>query len=114
MMRKWIMVAALLAGMGIGMAVFRGADHFQSQGGTVEDSASAAIHKSQRAPEAVGARISRMIATETTAMNENVPINQALDVLFAEGKSPLRTRAFPSGTRGRYPQRYRIATKHSA
>lgn len=90
-MKAWIYVAALSLGLLIGSVLVRTPD--PAQGG-LKHSQITESGRPARSPEPVGVSISRMISAETTAMDEDVPINKALDVLFAERKSPMRTRAF--------------------
>ena len=90
-MKAWVYAAALSLGLLIGTVLVHTAD--PAQGGPAGPRI-AETGKPARPPEPVGVSVSRMISAETTAMNENVPINKALDVLFAERKSPMRTRAF--------------------
>lgn len=90
-MKAWIYVAALSLGLLIGNLLIHSPD--SAQGG-LRNSQITEAARPARPPEPVGVSISRMISAETTAMGEDVPINKALDVLFAERKSPMRTRAF--------------------
>lgn len=93
-MNYWIYVGALVIGLLIGVALDRAQDRATSNQTGSESSGVAGDSKTQRTPEAVGVRIGRMIAAESSAMNESMPLNKATDVLFAERKSPMRTRAF--------------------
>ncbi|MEO5714323.1 MAG: hypothetical protein ABIT37_12620 [Luteolibacter sp.] len=86
-----VYAAALLLGGLIGTVLVRAV--IPSQGGST-GSETTGSRKTARIPEPVGVSISRMISSESAAMDESVPINKALDVLFAERKSPMRTRAF--------------------
>lgn len=93
-MKFGICFGALLLGWVIGTAMVRMADRVSS-GQTSPDEPSLSVKgKSSRAPEAVGVRISRMISGASAAMHEDMPIDKATDLLFAERKSPMRTRAF--------------------
>jgi hypothetical protein len=93
MRRTWVYFSALLLGIGLGTILVGARDargfHFADAG---RNQASAS--QSGHVPEAVGVRIGRLISGVSPAMQESVPINKALDLLFAERKSPLRTRAF--------------------
>ncbi len=90
-MKFWSYAVALLLGVLIGTVLVRTVIPSQSASTRSEIGGS---RQTTRVPEPVGVSISRMISAESTAMNESVPINKALDVLFAERKSPMRTRAF--------------------
>jgi len=86
-----IYAAALFLGVLIGALLVQTAN--PSQPGSTASQITG-TERPPRPPEPVGVSISRMISAESTAMNEDVPINKAFDVLFAERKSPMRTRAF--------------------
>ncbi|RYD33495.1 MAG: hypothetical protein EOP87_10895 [Verrucomicrobiaceae bacterium] len=58
------------------------------------ESISAGDMRSPRMPETVAAVTDRLISAASPAMEEGRPINSGLDLLFAERKSPMRTRAF--------------------
>ncbi len=90
-MKILIYAAALLLGVLIGVLLVQTANPSQI---SPTASQTTGTRKTARPPEPVGVSISRLISAETTAMNEDMPINKALDVLFAERKSPMRTRAF--------------------
>jgi hypothetical protein len=93
-MKIWIYAASLFLGALMGTTLFRTVGDLSGSRTSAADTADAVRIKSARGPEPVGVRIGRMIAAETTAMNENVPINDAVGIFFSEKKSPLRTRAF--------------------
>jgi len=93
-MKIWIYAASMLLGALMGTALVRTVGDLSGSRASAADRADAARKKSARGPEPIGVRIGRMIAAETPAMDENVPINDALEILFNEKKSPLRTRAF--------------------
>jgi hypothetical protein len=93
-MKNWIYAGALLLGVVIGTSLVHTTDGAAIQRTASDDSVTAVNGKAARAPEPVGVRIGRLISAETTAMNEDMPLNKATDVLFAERKSPMRTRAF--------------------
>lgn len=88
-MKISIYAVALLLGVLIGTALVRKVMPAAPTG--AERSGN---RKTARVPEPVGVSIGRMISAESAAMDESVPINKALDVLFAERKSPMRARAF--------------------
>jgi len=92
-MKKWIYLASLVLGVVIGTALVHRGAH-SSPASVRAKEGSAADGGTGRAREGVGARISRMISAGSPAMDEGVPVNKALDILFAERKSPMRTRAF--------------------
>lgn len=92
-MRKWIYLASLAVGGCIGTVLVPRGDQ-QTQAPAPAENAATMYGKLNRAPEGVGAKISRLISSESPAMDGNAPVNKALDALFAERKSPLRTRAF--------------------
>lgn len=92
-MRKWIYLAFLVLGGVIGTALVH-REKWQLRTLVPAGKSATVEGKFPRAPEGVGAKISRMISAESPAMSGSVPINKALDVLFAERKSPMRTRAF--------------------
>ena len=93
-MKNWIYLGALLLGVVIGTSLLRATDGFASRRMALDDSVKTVSVKAARVPESVGVRIGRMISAETPAMNEDMPLNKAMDLLFAERKSPMRTRAF--------------------
>ncbi|MEO8615898.1 MAG: hypothetical protein ABI600_12215 [Luteolibacter sp.] len=93
-MRLLVYSGALLAGVLIGAALVHTVDGAFRQQASPGRSENTATGKTPRFPEVVGVRIGRMISAETEAMREDMPLNKAMDVLFAERKSPLRTRAF--------------------
>lgn len=90
-MKTWVYAVALLLGALMGTVLVRTANPSQSGSTTSEVKGN---RKTDRLPEPPGVSISRMISAESAAMDEGVPINEALDVLFTERKSPMRTRAF--------------------
>lgn len=90
-MKAWIYVAALSLGLMIGSVLVHPPD--SAQGGPKHPELTEAGRPS-RLPEAVGVGVSRLISSESPAMSDDLSINKALDVLFAERKSPMRTRAF--------------------
>lgn len=91
-MKSSIYAASLFLGLAIGTILVRSKDLYRSE--SIRSTASPSAEKVHRPPEQTGVSISRMISAETPAINEDMPINKALDVLFAERKSPMRTRAF--------------------
>jgi hypothetical protein len=92
-MKRWIYLASLVLGGAIGTALVHRGDPPTSRSDAMER-ASDANGNLTRAPEGVGAKISRLISSESPATSGSMPINKALDVLFSERKSPMRTRAF--------------------
>ncbi len=93
-MKSAIYIAAMLLGAAIGTALVRTSDRSSIGMDARDGSSLSMIEKSSRPPEAVGVRVSRMISAATPAMREDIPIDKATDLLFAERKSPMRTRAF--------------------
>lgn len=93
MKRIWIYPAALLLGIGLG-TILVGVKDGNSFHLADADGNRAEMPKNSHATESVGAGIGRLISAASPAMRESVPINKALDLLFAERKSPMRTRAF--------------------
>lgn len=93
-MKIWIHAASLLLGALIGIALVLTVGDFSKSRASAPHAADAVRKKSERGPESAGVRIGRMIAAETPAMDEKLPINDAVEILFSEKKSPLRTRAF--------------------
>lgn len=93
-MKYWIYSGSLLLGVVIGTSLMCSTGGFVSRRTASDDSVKAVNGKAARTPESVGVRIERMISAETAAMIGNMPLNKATDVLFAERKSPMRTRAF--------------------
>lgn len=93
MNRAGIYAAALLLGGGVGTILVGMKDgrlfHFAGADGD-----RVVMLRSSHGTEPVGVRIGRLVSAGSPAMRESVPIDKALDLLFAERKSPLRTRAF--------------------
>ncbi len=86
-MKKWIYITVVLLGWAMGTALVRTMDRFSPDPAGSGDSHQLIDGRAGRPLEPVGVRIGRMISGESGAMNESVPVNQALDMLFAERKS---------------------------
>jgi hypothetical protein len=93
-MKLRIYGATLLLGLAIGTVLVHLANAPSSQEKEAEAQRKAANEKTERAPDALRVRIERLILGQSSAMNPGMPLNEATDVLFAERRSPMRTRAF--------------------
>lgn len=91
MNRSTIYLMALATGAGIGFLLV----HLTvTTPAAASDSISSTAARSTRVPESVTAATDRLISASSPAMEEGRPINSSLELLFAERKSPMRTRAF--------------------
>lgn len=91
-MKAWIYGGSLLLGLAIGGMIGGARDWGMATPGT--RAGKAAPSKTARSPETLETTVTRMVSSASPAMKENVPLDQAIDILVAERKSPLRTRAF--------------------
>ncbi len=93
-MKASIYLGSLLIGLGIGAALLATRDVFFPHRPERMEAAESLHRKIAHPLETVGGRIGRMVSSQSGAMDPNLPIDKAVDLLFAERKSPLRTRAF--------------------